>query len=605
MQLRIYQLVVASSTTATVRPFEDARQPQSADELELDSLATRARSASSQSVASAQATLKAVLESYWDALGQPFPMAEPPVSIGGFASDRTSFAEDIASRFGASLAELPPGNAALRAGSLYTSLLPDGHRSMHGVFYTPSPLAHRLLDSAESAGVDWSTARVIDPSSGAGSFLLPAAERIISAVRSESLQPEERASGPRLEGWELDEFACWLSRVFIDALLHQAGDDARDRIDVRVKARDSLHCAATDYDTYDLVIGNPPFGRRRLDPTLRKRFAESLFGHANLYGLFTELSARLATDQGTVALLLPASFLAGEYFKNLRRFLGAKCAPTTLEFVEARKGVFDGVLQETVLATFRKGRTSKVATARTLHLDRGAAHAVEAGSFALPDELARPWLVPRTPEDAAVVDAALQLPNRLSDWGYSVSTGPLVWNRHKNQLTCEPADGAVPVVWAEAVGNNGELQLRYSKRNHFPFLSASLPKDKWLLTSRPCVLVQRTTAKEQSRRLIAAPMEDELLSQHPLVSVENHLNMVLPNSTSPKVSLRALSAVLNSRAADRVFRCASGSVAVSAFELENLPLPPPESLRTLETLLVKGDDLDSLDRECSKLFGLE
>jgi adenine-specific DNA-methyltransferase len=45
---------------------------------------------------------------------------------------------------------------------------------------------------------------------------------------------------------------------------------------------------------------------------------------------------------------------------------------------------------------------------------------------------------------------------------------------------------------------------------------------------------------------------------------------------------------LNSGVADEVFRCMSGSVAVSAFELEALPLPPPNALSDIEALVGHG-----------------
>ena len=39
-----------------------------------------------------------------------------------------------------------------------------------------------------------------------------------------------------------------------------------------------------------------------------------------------------------------------------------------------------------------------------------------------------------------------------------------------------------------------------------PWFAARLPRDEWLLLDRSCVLLQRTTAKEQARRLIAAEL---------------------------------------------------------------------------------------------------
>ena len=66
---------------------------------------------------------------------------------------------------------------------------------------------------------------------------------------------------------------------------------------------------------YDLVVGNPPYGRVRLPAPLRERFAKGLFGHANLHGVFTDQAVRLAQVGGIVAYVTPTSFLVGEYLK--------------------------------------------------------------------------------------------------------------------------------------------------------------------------------------------------------------------------------------------------------------------------------------------------
>ena len=57
------------------------------------------------------------------------------------------------------------------------------------------------------------------------------------------------------------------------------------------------------------------------------------------------------------------------------------------------------------------------------------------------------------------------------------------------------------------------------------------------------------------------------------VAVENHVHMLVPAVDAPPVSMAQLGKFFASVAADRAFRCISGSVAVSATELESLPLP--------------------------------
>jgi adenine-specific DNA-methyltransferase len=169
------------------------------------------------------------------------------------------------------------------------------------------------------------------------------------------------------------------------------------------------------------------------------------------------------------------------------------------------------------------------------------------------------------------------MPTRLADWGYEVSTGPLVWNRHKPRLSDHPKPGLVPVVWAEAVTPDGRFVLKAVRRNHCAWFEPRGPDDPNLV-DRPCVLVQRTTAKEQHRRLICAEMPASVFARFKAVAVENHLNMVRPAGRKAKVPLRVLAAFLATDTADRVLRCINGSVGVSASELRAMPLPTVEQV---------------------------
>src|SRR5205823_10639815 len=129
-----------------------------------------------------------------------------------------------------------------------------------------------------------------------------------------------------------------------------------------------------------------------------------------------------------------------------------------------------------------------------------------------------------------------------------------------------------PLIWAEAVTPDCRFVFRSEKKNHEPYFEPRHGED-WLITRTPCVLVQRTTAKEQKRRLIAAELPGEFIRLHGAVVIENHLNMIRPTTECPGISTAALTALFNSDVVDEAFRCINGSVAVSAAELEALPTP--------------------------------
>ena len=61
-------------------------------------------------------------------------------------------------------------------------------------------------------------------------------------------------------------------------------------------------------------------------------------------------------------------------------------------------------------------------------------------------------------------------------------------------------------------------------------------------------------------------------------------------------------ALLNSKTMDKVFRLISGSVAVSAFELNALPLPRLNNMKNLEKLILNSTPTDDIEEEIRKMY---
>lgn len=539
----------------------------------------------------------AMLTSYWKSLCRRQGTTLRLRSAPGSGAVLRGSAINLAMELGEQLAQFPAEQVGYMAGSIYTVMLPDDVRTSAGAYYTPPVLVERLLDLAEAAGFDFSKGTAIDPACGGGAFLAPVAVRMWRRGKTGSAELVLRRIAARLRGIEIDPFAAWMSQTLLEAALLPLCLAAGMRMPEVVTVGDAL--THDDMGQFDLVIGNPPYGRVTLDKKTREKYSRSIFGHANLYGLFTDLALRLCKADGVVAYVTPTSFLGGQYFKSLRGLLAKQAKPVAIDFVADREGVFDDVLQETMLAAYHHGEQStQVSISAITPHESGMLDVKIVGEFQVTGE--DPWLLPRSHTQANFFRQLHKLPTRLKDLGYAVSTGPLVWNRHKKQLRTKVGKLTLPLIWAESVTQNG-FCFSAERRNHVPYVEV-YNSQPHLRTEKPCVIVQRTTSKEQDRRLIAAVLPSKFIRKHGAVVVENHLNMLYVDD-EPKIRLETLAALLNTSAVDHVFRCISGSVAVSAYELNALPLPGIAALNDLDRLVMNGVAPEVIEQHVAAFYG--
>jgi SAM-dependent methyltransferase len=97
--------------------------------------------------------------------------------------------------------------------TFYQALVPETLRKALGEFYTPDWLVDVACDRAEIA--DWSTARVLDPTCGSGSFLLEAIRRKRRLAEAAGRSPAETLAGllNQVWGFDLNPLAVQAARV--------------------------------------------------------------------------------------------------------------------------------------------------------------------------------------------------------------------------------------------------------------------------------------------------------------------------------------------------------------------------------------------------------
>ncbi|WP_295512943.1 HsdM family class I SAM-dependent methyltransferase [uncultured Sulfitobacter sp.] len=480
---------------------------------------------------------------------------------------------DLVAQFGEVVANCNAQFAAYQIGMLYSSLLPKSAKSLGGIFYSPPAISDMLLALANDAKADWTRHRFLEPSCGGGVILTAIAERMIDAIKRRPCSEVLTHLSKNLVGYEIDPFGAWLAQVSIDILALPFCRDQDAIFRTIVKCADTL--AIRESKQFDFVIGNPPFGRTKLTAEQRRHFERSTFGHANLFALFWDQALRFVRVGGTIVFVTPTSFLSGRYSRKLRNLLSEHTEPKHLQFLRSRSSVFEGVRQEMVISSVTRIQPRPPVTVQEIyHGSNGELKIYQLGRHQITRELGAPWAFPRSREQAGLENILNGFECRLSDWGYSVSTGPIIWNRHKHRLRSNHTGQSVPLIWSEAVRRLGVFQWRASRQKGKIWFETE-NGDEHLLCTEQCILVQRATTKEQPRRLVAALLPKTFLDQHGSVVVENHINIIRPIQNRPRVSLEDLANYLNSKIADNVLRCIAGGTSVSASDLLTMPLPSP------------------------------
>ena len=492
------------------------------------------------------------------------------------------------------LATAPFLDAAYWLSSAYAICTGDAHRKSLAMFFTPPSLTSRLLDDLAANGVRFDEGKFCDPACGGAAFLAPIAMRMKEQLGAKGLRPRKVLEhvASHIFGTDLDPTLCALSKHFLLMALRDEVLAAKGWTpEFQVKPGDSLIDLSRSYGSFDVIACNSPFRKMTAAEVERYRpgFKDVIEGQPNLYGLFMALSVRLLKDKGVAALVTPTSFLSGQYFRKVRTFLMSHVDVLNIGMVSDRLGVFIDVEQETALTLVRRRQqTAAAAATASVSVVATDGHYANVGKCNLPNSGAA-WPIPRTEGDVTLLGAADLGHATLKDYGYKVRIGNFVWNRDARPVYRNHADvlnskskTAIPLLWSSDIGADGSLDFSADPKDRDEHRFVDFGDERHpSVIRRPSVLMQRVTSNDQPRRLVAAAVPTALLATYGGYVGENHTVIVEQVSDKPVLSARKLAQLLSSPTVDRYFRCISGATNVSAFELGQLALPDPETLKAL------------------------
>ncbi|HYA41696.1 MAG TPA: Eco57I restriction-modification methylase domain-containing protein [Syntrophobacteraceae bacterium] len=474
-----------------------------------------------------------------------------------------------------------PTIIADRAGRQYAATKSDEHKKTHGQYLTPEPVAEFMAGLYAPPKKD--CIRVLDPGAGTGVLSCAILERLVGTPHI------------HLTAYEFDKGLL--------PLLHECLDYARRWLATRgtelvfdIRTADFVldnahhmdgslfHCTE---EPYDVVISNPPYFKLNKADARAQAASFVVHGQPNIYAIFMAISAYMLRSGGELVFIVPRSFAAGPYFRLFRERFFALMRPEHIHLFGSRKDAFakDEVLQEHVILRAKRQDGWKATGRATITSSAGVGDLLDRShrrSALLRDlvDLAtvnKHLFIPTSDHDEQVIELVHSWHGNLHAFGFEISTGPVVPFRATEFIT---SDEATPLLWMQHVV---PMQVRHPiPMRKQQYIVSNDDSAYLLLPNKNYVLLRRFSAKEEERRLIAAPYIAGEFQPHDLVGFENHVNYIhKPKGELSVEEAYGIAALLNCRILDDYFRTYNGNTQVSATELRSTPLPPLETIRQI------------------------
>jgi len=507
-----------------------------------------------------------------------------------------------------------PSTYADRLGRWYSSTVSLEHKKSYGQYLTPGPVATYM---ARLFRIEADVIRLLDPGAGSGVLTCAVGEYLatkemgVTRLNVDAYETDAglalvlKTSLTYLEEWlsssgitleavvRPDDFVMTYSQV----LSHVLGDNP------------SLFKPDINAGGFDVVVANPPYFKIPKSDLRAKAASAVIHGQPNIYALFMAASAAALKPGGQLVFITPRSYASGPYFGLFRERFFSTMKPEHIHVFESRSDTFkrDDILQENIILKasreddwserpdrghiwisssngsrdFNRSRTKRLRSDLILDVSSG-------------DKVLH---IPTTDEELAIMEKTRTWPGSLRSYGLEVSTGPVVPFRATPLLVEKgdvPATHA-PLLWMQHV-KAMKVQWPIPEKKKSQYIKIVDSALKLLVPNKNYVLIRRFSAKEEPKRIVAAPvLHGQMVSSW--LGLENHLNYIYkPGGELAEEEAWGLSVLYNSSMLDSYFRTMNGNTQVSATELRAMPLPDHDTIIKLgKAAMALTDPLQKID----------
>jgi len=474
--------------------------------------------------------------------------------------------------------------------SAYAALLDKTQRKESAMYFTPPYLSQRILDNA---GEHLFKGKIIDPACGGAAFLAPVALRIATKLYSDGKSSKAILAyiENNLYGVDSDQVLCKLSASFLKMVLADHILAAGYEPILNVHCDNGLQVFNDELGTFHLVLCNPPYRKLNSEEFIPyiNTYGHIVRGQPNLYALFFLKTITILSPEGLGVLLTPMSFISGQSFSKLRQSLSTQGNIRRLDLIHDKTGVFLGAEQDAVITTWCKDKNSTT-PAEVFSLTTGG-DVKYSGKLSV-DKSGAAWPTPRVAADSQYIPLFVNRKHDLKSYGFVVRTGSIVVHRDPRKryksLRLNHKKTIVPMLWQSDIKQSGIIDIKQPPKDRDRYVDMKTLESPSIV-KKPAIAMQRVTSDGQLHRLICAPVPKDIQKQYGGVVGENHVCFIESLSGANSVDYLLLCSILRTKVLDRLFRCVSGATNVSAYELNQLPLPDPN---LVSSAISRGFDIE-------------
>jgi len=473
--------------------------------------------------------------------------------------------------------------SAYKISTIYSKIIEREKRKKLGAYFTPPDLSKLLIQEVfRVLHKPLLSSTFGDICCGGGALLVPMARSLIREMEESDMNSKEIIYRIQecLIGIEIDPFLLFLTKTYLVAELDEHIQESGIFPNFNLYHGDALQMDPKSISPIDVIIGNPPYKTltSHEHARLKPMYGQVMDGNSNLYPAFLEKSFQLANVESVLSMIIPTSLYSSKNFGKMRQRITEQSHVDSIFWLTNRSGVFYDVLQEISVMTVSIGQklNKKNTYVRSIQKDLDSNFSTK-----IPNKQGKKaWPIPKSSDQAQILNAAEKVPFRIEDYGYSIQIGKLVWNRDTRQrFVSYPKNGhrygVYPIIWPFQITHDGNFisnQKFGHKKENFIFMG----KDTNGLITEESIIMKRTSPAGSHKLLVCTVVPKTLIEQYGGIVGENHVIIISRRKDIWSVDPSLLVKVLNSTAVNLVYHCFSGTVTVSRYALQTLPMPDPK-----------------------------